>query len=462
MTLLVGVRGALRMACPVYPLILLVMVLTTSFLGCSSDPANPVGGDLVDTSIDSLLQTVELVAVTQHAHLDIDNESTRPDTAEVLYFGESEGESSAILANYDFSALSDTLLIDALVHPDSIDAVYIRLYVLLAYDTLRNEDSVVVKKSFAVHQLSSPFDTLAVPGTLPPYDEELLNENSLSATDFVKSAIKIDIKENAFIDWYNARQEVGVVFREDLSADIDSCFIGIASREMKHAASSIDSLREGTLLGPVLTVDLTRDRVVRIQPVADASTLELETPPLDPADGWLLRTLDRVAPVLSFDLSLLPANILINRAELTIVNDRERSYGTPGSIVLSEIDTTLIPDPVSAVSLAALEAALEQSTVYQITGRSSVDVRSEDFNPTMEFNVTASVQRFVNGVYEAQRGFLLSAGESFFTEYTEGTLGPDFYLRKFRFHGTDAADPELWPRLRITYTRVDDITGGGK
>lgn len=55
----------------------------------------------------------------------------------------------------------------------------------------------------------------------------------------------------------------------------------------------------------------------------------------------------------------------------------------------------------------------------------------------------------------------MTAGEDFFPRYDLTTVDPDFYFTQFNFFGTAAPD-SLRPHLRITYSGVDELTGGGE
>jgi hypothetical protein len=188
-------------------------------------------------------------------------------------------------------------------------------------------------------------------------------------------------------------------------------------------------------------------------PVADVSTLDaLDAPPDDLADGMMLRTYVRDYPFLLFDLSALPPNVFINRARLLVANDTTRAYGPESEgLVVSEFDPTLLPDAANELTLTTLER-----NFYQSGGQNSLI--PEETGP-LAFNVTGSVQRYVNSAYEGTRGFLILAGESF-TGYRQ-TLqwNPGFFLQRFWFYGSDAPADSLRPQLRITYTRNDDISG---
>ena len=73
----------------------------------------------------------------------------------------------------------------------------------------------------------------------------------------------------------------------------------------------------------------------------------------------------------------------------------------------------------------------------------------------LRLNVTSSVQRFVNGAYEGDRGFVICAGEYFFPGFNSNP-DPDFWFTKWIFFGTDA-DADLRPRLEISYTRDSEL-----
>jgi len=470
-------RIATRVFCKVYPMLLLATVtVLTMLIGCSSEDPNLVGIDLVEAEFDSLLQTVELLVPVRHAHLTVPNAEIPFHKQEVLYFGEHGQESSVILSNYDFSDLEDTLLTDDRVNSGNISSVYFRFYAISIkkivtgseIDDDGNEVPVTRNptKSLEIHQLDAPFDTLDyalyLPAELPNYDETLGSLNTVVEGFALQNTFKLYIRKEAFVTWFDNRQKVGLLFKESDYIDIDSCLVGLASSELDDDDIIDDDQNTDTITGAVMMVEFQDDQVAMIPPSEDVSSLFLNPPPASATEGLLVRTLDRRYPIIDFDLSVLPEDVLINRAVLAVTADISNSYGTPGSLIVSEVDTSLASDLTGPIDIEDLP-----DKVYQIAGDSSVDPILPD-HAYREFNVTASIQRYINQVYNqnpdvmVQRSFLITAGESFFGTDSEGIRGPDYHLRTFKFFGNAEADTALWPKLRITYTRDSSISGGGK
>jgi hypothetical protein len=168
----------------------------------------------------------------------------------------------------------------------------------------------------------------------------------------------------------------------------------------------------------------------------------------------MVRTHLRSYPYLQFDFSNLPPKVLINRARLLIAADSTRSYGPYAEgLVIGELDSTLVPAAVNELELGTLSANL-----FEVNGQNSLI--PEQTGP-LAFNVTQSVQRYVNNAYEGTRGFLVYAGESFSFYRQSLSTTPRTLLQRFWLYGNDAPADSLRPQLRITYTRNDDLSGGG-
>ena len=121
--------------------------------------------------------------------------------------------------------------------------------------------------------------------------------------------------------------------------------------------------------------------------------------------------------------------------------------------MISEFNMDNFGTAADSLRLDDLDAA-----TYRISGMTSLD---PTFNEVMQFNVTQAVQRLVNSVYDNDRGLIMTAGEDIFPNYDLSRIDPDFYFTQFNFFGT-SAEESLRPRLRITYSGVDELTGGGE
>lgn len=423
--------------------------------GCSSDDASSVGSSLVEVSIDVSLDTLLCEQVIAYAGRIVSEHDLPVPRQEMLYLGSQGGTSSSILVNYDFA--------DSLVFSDSIPAsaftsdniAWVKLQLIMSdyyisqFDPEGTGDKVL-SKFYEVYQLDAPFDTTAFPGPVPPHDSVDLN---ISPVLDEAGEVNIDIAESFFLDWVQAGGAQGILIQEGSGSHPG--LSGFASRDNRHMGSQFLELGEGTTQGPALRVQFVEpDTILSIRPVADTSTFhEVAVAPEDPGDGFLLRTCLRSYPVLRFNLDALPENVYINRAVLYVVNDTTTSFGNLESIVVSEFDLDRIGTPADSLALDDLDEA-----TYRIIGMSSLDPAN---NAVMQFNITQAVQRHVNSVYEGERGLILTAGEDIFPNYDLSTVDPDFYFTQFNFFGTSAPD-SLRPQLRITYSGVDELIGGGE
>lgn len=418
---------------------------------CSSDDPSAVGVGLVDREIDVLLDTVDMTELSVFRQIPISEPDLPLWQQEVLYVGEAGGNASSILTQYDLDWYAGELEAQGLSVADTINTVDFRLLVLTAtpvYDV----DADPAGAKYELYEVDAPIDSTLYPGA-EPGPEGLALTSTFTATEIV-SRVEFPITPTAFKAWI---AEGGIhTFLIKAAVDSKTGLVGFSSMDMKHGGSTLWETADLDVIGIAINVTFKNsDTVISIPPTLDTSTFhELYAEPSDPAGGFFLRTGLRSYPALRFDLSALPENIFINRAVLAVANDTLSSWGTLESIVVSEMDPNLFGTVGDTLTLDELG-----DSVYAVRGMTSVDPR---IHHKLEFNVTTSIQRMINGAYEGTRGFVLTAGEDFLPSYDTTTLDPDFYFNQFNFYGTADPDTLLRPRLKITYSSNETIQGGGK
>jgi len=444
----------LRKASPFLVLVSTGLVLLVA--GCTSDPPNTVGVGLVDTQIEVELEPVVSTQIPRYTARPVKNVEVPVHNQYALYMGDQEGNASAIVVNYDFAeAFDDSVTID-MIRQDNIQSPRLRLMILHFYQNLpRPSDPDVsgLQKVYEVYQLEAPFDSTAFPGPIPAYDPQPLNVNfdPDEAEDYL---VEIDLYNQDFVEWVLSGAKVGFLIMEGESPDPG--LIGMSARDNKLPSSILggEPITE-RVLGPALlarVIDI--DYEWSIAPYADASTFnEISTIPAAADDGFMVRTCLRAYPGLLFDYSELPPDVFINRAVLSVTNDTTTAFGNLESLVVSEMDTIYFAAPGDTLLLTDLNRY-----TYNITGWNSLDPTRLR---TVEFDVTTAVQRIINNVYEGTRGFMITAGEDFYPTYDISGTDPDFYFIQFNFFGTSAPD-SLRPKLKITYSGLGDLGGGGR
>lgn len=423
--------------------------------GCSSDEPNLVGTGLVESHIDTSLDTLLVTEILQYTGKNLYDPDQMLSQQEMLYLGSQGGTSSSILANYDFSEVFSDSLPEEVWTAENISWVRLQMimadyYISLYEPEVEEEGQKVIPKYYEVYQLDAPFDTTAYPAPVPGHDLTDLNINPILDD---AGEVNIDLSVPFFLDWVQAGAVQGLLVQE--GGGSDAGLSGFAARDNRHMGSQFLQLGEGTTQGPALRIQFVNpDTIVSIKPIADTSTFhEIAAAPADPADGLMLRTCLRSYPILRFNLADLPPDVYINRAVLYVANDTTTSFGNLESIVISEFDLDFFGSTGDSLPLPDLESA-----VYRISGMTSLD---PTYNGVLQFNVTQAIQRIVNSVYEGEKGLIMTAGEDIFPSYDLSTVDPDFYFTQFNFFGTAAPD-SLRPQLRITYSGVDELTGGGE
>jgi len=435
--------------------ILAAAALAALLAGCTSDLPNEVGSGLATVVVDSVLVPLRAQNIAAHSQLDVvDDNANRPFVDhDVLYLGSQRGTGSAILVNFDFSnpALTDNDSVNLdMVVPGNIVSPRLRLNMLDFYTTVPRPDgsgAIGLRKFYQIYRLDAPFDTTATwPGPIPPHSATLLNastEPDLGESFIVNIAVPAD----SLAAWLRDQRRIGYLIQEGpAAADVDTGMVGFSSRENRFPASTIKP-PTGTVtvrkIGPTFRCKFAAEGLEwSMGSEADVSTFHqiAPTPPID--DFLMLRTVIRSYPALYFDLSKLPANAYINRAVLVVHNDSINGYGNLQNLVVSEMDTTAFGSPGRRISLTTLDAAVDFTT----TRISSAD---PGYHQRFDFNVTQTIQRYVNGAFTGVRGLVLTGGESFLGD--TAVMGPGYWLSQFEFYGTAAGD-SLRPRLEITYS----------
>lgn len=431
----------------------LLAALLLNLAGCTSDDANTVGLDQVETEFEVVLEPLALEDITHYQTFPVKDEEVPLAEQELLYFGEQDGTASSVLMNFDFSAVYTQ------DHPESLwtagNIKNVRLLFILAESYASDDSLNAIPKVYDLQRLNQPFDPGDFPGDAfePTGSSALINLELVAGRD-----VSLLVRELDFLNWVNSGVEQGFVLEEGDAGSLvsDPGLVGLASQEIDHATQfpAETQLEDVRIRFFVEFEDELDVEGVYLYPTEDISTFhEIQDVPADQADGLCVRTCLRNYPFLAFDFSALPTNAFVNRAVLSVVNDTTTSYGALEAIVVSEFPLAALPAAGDSITLDEI-----RDDVYAISGMVNLDPFN---NAVMEFNITTAVHRIVNGVYEGPRGFLMTAGEDMFPGYDVSSLDPDFYLTRFNFFGTSAAD-SLRPRLKVSYSVVEGINGGGE
>ena len=438
---------------------LLALVLALAIAGCTSDETNPVGAGVPGELQVGSPETVALFEMTDRGHVELTGEDTLYSENQVVYFGGSATESSAILARYDFSVLRDSVPEWMTLTEGDILAATLNLYRLNFYaaedeDEEEEETREGYDKNFEVYNLAGPLDVSLYPGPEPAYEELLIDQMSYGTN------IYLDFNPATIIDWLENGHD-GIIIREGPASDFAG-LVGFASVDLDLDGGGVFEIaRSDTAItvGQAISVQIfatrgegedvqTFERTFAIPPVEDVSTLHpLEAPSADLSSDVMLRTHRRISPYFAFAVAdSLPDGAFINRAVIRLGADFERSYGQIQSLVIHEVPLDLV-DGAASVSLADLEESGAVST-----GQYAVDLDGLESaeGEWVGWDVTSAVQRIINGVLAEDTVFLITAGEDFTGFATTSYYDPDFYLSRYVFHGTE--HPLLLPHLEVTYT----------
>jgi hypothetical protein len=455
-------------------------LLTSALLlavGCTSDPASTVGGGIIDNQIDETLVSLEITALEAFSGIRVNNQDLEIFEQEVLYVGEDVDTRAMMIANYDFGDVFSDEYPDSIWTDANIVSVKLLLKKMVPYTAF--PDSIATKSNgqkkeftknfpdslrFFLHELEAPFlesDYTDYPAAVPPFDPTIINSDFNEFTnldDPLLTMFKADL-----LSWVNNAEEIGLLI--DIGPGTGAGLVGFASQDLTKFSQAANPVFVGDGIGPSIQINFA-DREINlvIGPIADTTVFESVAPVAESIaeanDGFLLRTGLRSYPAVRFDLAQIPENALINRAVLSVTNDTTTSYGPEFSVMVSEIVAEVMDDPSLTMDSFVLR---DSSKVYPLTYRGNLRSR-EDY--VIEFDITTGIRRAVNRVNEEPRGYLLSAVEDpsifpFGLRPPDPTR-PDFYYRQLNFLGFTDAVPELRPVLKVWYSIVDELSGGGK
>lgn len=462
-----------------------ILVAVLAVGGCTSDPENSVGSPLVETVFDTVLAPVQIEQVDKYSAIKVVNQDIPVHQQEIVYLGSDKGVSSSILANFDFSFTEtslDTFTPDYFVL-DNIKTVQLSLIKPRPYHAIEDSCYTVTEirpgqpdttytecvpvptgrpaeLNYLVRQLVTPFsplDFVDYPNEVPPVREVEINSDVSIPNESNEPFIRIF--REVFAQWFADGVPIGLnISLDEAQSELD--LIGYASRELKRV-SEFDQLQVGTAVGPNLRIEFNNtDDVFLMDNYADTSTFDqVPDPPADVADGIVVQSGLRSFPTLFFDFSALPPRARINRAVIELTLDNATSLGPIEDLAASEIDTVEFGDPFRTISLARFRLP---DYLFLLSGWRGLDPESSE---NLELEVTNAVQRYINRVTEGTKGIMISTWE--FPPLSGGSRGTgsflppvDYYYQRFNFYGTAAPEGQR-PRLKVTYTLVDELGGGG-
>ena len=214
--------------------------------GCTNDPANPLGGDLIDNQIDSTLSSLEIVAIESFAGIRVDDSDEMIQDLPTLYLGSEGGTETSFVVNFDFADIATE------EHPiedftfDNINSVRLSLTKYLVYEpfeTIITIDDTGLEPDttttlvptgypetlyFFVHELDSPFDNMAMadyPASIPPFNGAQINDDFFIGHIGNEPSILLD--RTTFLRWVADGVKVGVMVQ--LGPLSDPGQVGVAS-----------------------------------------------------------------------------------------------------------------------------------------------------------------------------------------------------------------------------------------
>ena len=481
-----GVRGRIGRQRALLAALVIAAVWSAGLLlvgGCTSDPLSAVGSGLVDDRIDSTLLELKMVTIDAFSGIQVDDDAVSLVEQQTVYMGTEANTQASLLINFDFGDIvSDDYPLE-LFDRDNIQTVKLSLTKLLPYSA--RKDSVLYDEitgevdtiyrvptgqpldlRYFVFELQAPFDSLTYttyPAAVPSYNGAALNSDFTESKEGEEPTLSLYVDD--LVRWVTTGAEVGIMVQ--LGDQSDPGLVGFASRDLKSTYySEIPVVAVGTIPGPnlIVTFEAGADPLL-IRSDADVTAYEqVDTAPTtvaEAADRFILRTGLRSYPAIRYSLDALPPNAIVNRAVLTVTNDNSTGYGPEFSVVVSEIVDTVMDNTDRRLDVSGLK---DERDVYTLEFRDNL---RPDVDQVIEFDVTEALQRAVNGVTAETRGLILTGVETKVPFLGTRRIPPDvtlpgFYYRQMNFRGLADPDPASRPFLRVWYSVINDLTGGGE
>jgi hypothetical protein len=311
-----------------------------------------------------------------------------------------------------------------------------------------NPDSLLLRvRSFDVVELSAPLDSTMRDQSLVSLLGDVLvaNPGGSLATgyEFEWLASPIDTLGAAYLKlrgWLDGGPHNGIAVVDrstDYTAELTETLMRFAASEFpRNRSSALPPLSAGTVWIPQLSIafldpnDLSRELIQRYTPILDFTHIEREAPP---AGSLRLGTHPDARSFLRADFAAaaIPSTATINKAELVLHVNNEFSLAR-GALLVGVYEATA--GQVVATPLGDLDFVRRASTTVFPMLQSSFTLDVSDF-----------VQRYVNRLIPAERGFLLTT-----------ILANQDEIRSIDLFGSSAVD-SLRPYLRIQFTPPPDF-----
>lgn len=420
----------------------------SALVACSED-FGPAGGSLpLDVDQDSLAVVLDppLAPVLAESVEPMLSEPIEDRQTLLLGSHESGAWRASPLIRFDFSDIPDTLdlavdnwsKVELILQQFSADNGNVEINILRDVEVFELADTL------RVDDATAPLASVLGP-SLRAFTSDDVPE-FLAGTRYLMTladpVVPADPVVQTLDSWIQARDHKGLAVVEtgftyspsDTGlVEIDESIVRFASDDLSSANFGfLASLNIESIPFPLLKITFkdNPDAPLLLPSRFDLTNLERSAPvtttlrlsSFDPRRIWL-----------QFDLpgNEVPGNATINRAELILVPDPERSV-TVGSRIASAYQAT-----------EAQASMADRGGAAFVSGSATTFILGLD--DELRMDVTELAQRAVNGLVEPDEGLLVTFGDE------------TFDVSFFEFFGPDDPDPERRPRLEITFTPPADF-----
>ncbi|QQS37831.1 MAG: hypothetical protein IPM56_07770 [Ignavibacteriales bacterium] len=385
--------------------VLLSILSVISFTSCSDSPSS-IGSDLLSgdgiivSNLNSFTDSLQQSSSFYRDKISLGNSSR-------LFLGKKNNFEASILLKF-FYVLPDSLI--ATINNDSLSVIQAKLRLSKGYVYSKDDESLPI--DFTVHKVNSSWTANFTEDSLQLLNYDMTDLSSdRSFSDTLYSFI---LNSSEAMSWLEESADTSLPISNG---------IYILPSQSSQKIVGFEAFSEGltnfaTLETVFQRLDGLTDTLYATL-IADVSILK-ETTPIPASTNIILQAGLGYMSELSFDLSSIPKNAVINYAELQVTKD------TLSSVLGDEFTNSL------------LAFFVVDSATNELDSTTSAALFSDD--TSFSGNITTYAQRWQSG--ESNQGLLLIP-----SGLVEG-------LELFVLRGSTDADISKRPRLKITYTTI--------
>jgi hypothetical protein len=370
--------------------------------GCANDP-NSVGIIFIAPNDTTSTRTLD----SQADSMQITNNNYE-------LFINTSAASSFMVGNYQ-SYTSKSLLKFRNIGSEYDSAVIVSAVLTLRYNDYFFQDEMGLT-SMSLYQLNTDFDYSTVTfDSVSPANYGTLSQGSYSGTPADTQQINITLNNQLVRDWLE--------YAADTTYPVKNYGMILLPNMNSTTIKGFYSIQNPTDLIPFVTVIYTKNSVLDTLVLNLSSSVCLSDAPYSiiPSERFVLQSGIAYRNILNFDLSKLPANVIINNVNLQFTLDSKSSFISPSTD--KRVVIGLVTDSMTKTDTLFTDVFQSDSVTYSL-GSVNLNAMFQRWNSGVMPNLGISMKNY----FEIQN------------------------LDYFVFYSPAASEINLRPRIKITYT----------